>query len=232
MTYRIPYECMCCGGCMERCPMGAIHPCNGYYEVDEDLCIDCGICLETCPYNYPYLVGEPDDPRDHRLRVYAIDPETCIGCTACSRICPVGAAVGEVKQPFTIDQELCIGCGLCTTKCRKGAISIVGDPLPELPYSIDPETCVSCDQCKKHCPAKAISGTLVPKFVVDMEGVYHVPFEIDAEACIRCGICTTWCPKDAIAPADAATIEARAAVVAAKRELMPMQPTEHAIGVL
>lgn len=234
MTYRIPYECICCGGCMERCPTHAISPRNGYYEIDPARCIDCGVCLETCPYDLPHPMGEVPvaDPREHRLRTFVIDPDACIGCSACSRACPVGAAFGEVRQPFSIDQDLCIGCGLCERRCRKGAIRPVGDAAPDQPYSIDPDACISCDQCRKHCPAHAISGHLVPKFVIDWNGIYRVPYQIDPETCTRCGICTTWCAEGAIALADEATRAARADAVAAKEAAMPTMPTEHATGVI
>ena len=230
MAYKIPYECICCGGCMERCPVNAIHPKNGYYIIDEDRCIDCGICRDTCPYDLPYFAGE-DDSKPHRLRVYQIDAEKCIGCTLCSRKCPVGACVGEKKKPFEIDPSLCIGCGACAQKCPKHAISFTGEPIPELTYSIDPVKCVSCDMCKQHCHFDAIVGELVPKFVVDMTGVYHVPYEILSDKCVKCGACTTWCTQQAISPTIPDIIDIRHELLEQRRAEVPVQGTEHALGV-
>ena len=51
MAYKIEYECIACGACMERCPPHAIHPAVNHYVVDPNQCIDCGICEETCPYH-------------------------------------------------------------------------------------------------------------------------------------------------------------------------------------
>ena len=230
MAYEIPYECICCGGCMERCPARAIHPENGMYVIDAAKCIDCGICRETCPYTLPYHVG-PEDTSLHRKRVYFIDDGKCIGCSACSRKCPVGAISGELRKSYTIDQALCIGCGRCAAACRKDAVFFEGESMPDLPLSINPEKCIRCNLCKANCPADAIIGSLVPKFVVDFYDVYKPPYEIDPEKCLRCGICQTWCTQDAIAPAEADVVAARHAFAEKSRARVPVQGSEHTLGI-
>ena len=229
MPYKINYECISCGACMERCPTFAIHPVVNRYVVDETKCIDCGICADTCPYDHAV-------PSDSSLvvlppRVFIIDEDKCLGCSLCQRACLVDAISGELRGKYTIDPDKCIGCGMCQARCRKDAIYYVGKPMADKPFSIDPDKCFVCGLCKVHCPAGAISGDLVPKFEVDLKRLFRVPFEIDASKCIRCGICVDWCKADAIEQACEELIESRRLVVAEKRSKRPSAFTEHALGV-
>lgn len=49
MAYVISSECIECGACEAECPVGAISPGDGKYEIDPNTCIDCGACSDTCP---------------------------------------------------------------------------------------------------------------------------------------------------------------------------------------
>jgi len=44
-----PDRCTGCGFCYESCPVKAIVPRNGVYEVNDKRCIDCLCCHELCP---------------------------------------------------------------------------------------------------------------------------------------------------------------------------------------
>jgi len=41
-------ECVACGTCEDRCPVGAIKVGDEVAEVDETVCIGCGICTPAC----------------------------------------------------------------------------------------------------------------------------------------------------------------------------------------
>ncbi len=49
MAHVINDSCVSCGACAGACPVGAIHPGDGKYEVDAEACIDCGACEGACP---------------------------------------------------------------------------------------------------------------------------------------------------------------------------------------
>lgn len=49
VVYRIGDPCVCCGICLENCPMGCIKAGEYRYSIDEDCCIGCGACAAYCP---------------------------------------------------------------------------------------------------------------------------------------------------------------------------------------
>ncbi len=53
MAYVINSDCISCGACEAECPVNAIHPGDGKYEVDAATCIDCGTCASVCPVGAP-----------------------------------------------------------------------------------------------------------------------------------------------------------------------------------
>lgn len=43
-------ECVACGGCVKKCPIGAISIYKGMYAaVDKNKCIGCAKCIKACP---------------------------------------------------------------------------------------------------------------------------------------------------------------------------------------
>jgi len=49
LSMSVSEECVACGNCIEKCPVGAITPNHRGVEIDEN-CKGCGICLNACPY--------------------------------------------------------------------------------------------------------------------------------------------------------------------------------------
>lgn len=47
----LPFRCVACGRCMEKCPERAIHPDQAGRPVrDHKLCVSCGMCVSACPH--------------------------------------------------------------------------------------------------------------------------------------------------------------------------------------
>jgi Fe-S-cluster-containing hydrogenase component 2 len=42
-------DCVSCGWCVLDCPVGAIFPGNGKYQIAYWICIDCASCASACP---------------------------------------------------------------------------------------------------------------------------------------------------------------------------------------
>jgi ferredoxin len=49
MAYIITDECICCGSCIDECPVEAISEGDDKYTIDPELCTDCGACADACP---------------------------------------------------------------------------------------------------------------------------------------------------------------------------------------
>ena len=45
----ITSECICCGDCVQDCPVLAISEGSNSYMIDQDLCLGCGSCQHICP---------------------------------------------------------------------------------------------------------------------------------------------------------------------------------------
>ena len=41
-------ECVSCGACEDRCPVGAISMGADHMEIDADKCAACGLCQSAC----------------------------------------------------------------------------------------------------------------------------------------------------------------------------------------
>lgn len=49
IAYVLP-ECVACGCCVKKCPLGAISVPKGISaKIDESKCIGCGKCAKACP---------------------------------------------------------------------------------------------------------------------------------------------------------------------------------------
>ncbi len=49
MAYSISEECIACGECASKCPVGAIRGDDRGYTIDSGECTECGSCAEICP---------------------------------------------------------------------------------------------------------------------------------------------------------------------------------------
>ena len=49
MGYVITEDCICCGTCVDECPVAAIMEDEPVYYIDSDECTECGVCAECCP---------------------------------------------------------------------------------------------------------------------------------------------------------------------------------------
>lgn len=54
MPYAISYECISCDGCVEVCPVEAIHDGPEHKEINTSECIECGDCTKACPIGAVY----------------------------------------------------------------------------------------------------------------------------------------------------------------------------------
>lgn len=49
MAYVITDDCVCCGTCIDECPVSAISEGDDKYVINADECADCGTCADACP---------------------------------------------------------------------------------------------------------------------------------------------------------------------------------------
>lgn len=49
MAYRITDKCVCCGTCIDECPVSAISEGDPTYQINADECLSCGTCASVCP---------------------------------------------------------------------------------------------------------------------------------------------------------------------------------------
>ena len=56
MPYAISYECSSCDGCVEVCPVEAIHDGPEHKEINTSECIECGDCTKACPIGAVYRI--------------------------------------------------------------------------------------------------------------------------------------------------------------------------------
>lgn len=49
MKFVIGNECMACGRCFRKCPLGCIWPGEETYVIDAEACVQCGACRSVCP---------------------------------------------------------------------------------------------------------------------------------------------------------------------------------------
>lgn len=49
MAHKVSDDCIKCGACADKCPVGCIKEGDAKYEVDASQCVDCAACEEACP---------------------------------------------------------------------------------------------------------------------------------------------------------------------------------------
>jgi electron transfer flavoprotein alpha subunit len=50
MALKITEDCIGCGTCVDKCPVGAIVESGEIFTITDD-CNECGACVDSCPVN-------------------------------------------------------------------------------------------------------------------------------------------------------------------------------------
>ena len=125
------YGCVGFGDCVEACPYGAIHICDGVARINPIMCRACSMCVKTCPKHLIQLMPLYEAKAAVLCNNHEKGAQTrrqckagCIGCMKCVKTCEVGA-ISIDSFCAKVDYEKCIGCGKCQEVCPVGSINLI-----------------------------------------------------------------------------------------------------------
>lgn len=125
------YGCIGLGDCVQKCPYGAIHICDGVARVNPAICRACKMCIKTCPNHIIKMLPL----HEAKAAVLCMNKDKgaitrkecqsgCIGCMKCTKVCETQAVT---VQDFCarVDYKKCTGCGKCTEVCPVKCINLI-----------------------------------------------------------------------------------------------------------
>ena len=125
------YGCIGFGDCVEACPYGAIHICDGVARINPMMCRACKMCVNTCPKHLIQLMPLHEIKAAVLCNNHEKGAATrkqckagCIGCMKCQKVCEAGAVKVE-NFCAKVDYDKCTGCGKCHEVCPVGSIDLI-----------------------------------------------------------------------------------------------------------
>ncbi len=218
-------ECTKCGGCHERCPMGAIDGADSTITNHRE-CILCRTCQAACPQGAIAFIGDSGKavpaaagfsaPRRRFVAAALAGAGTAaVGLTGL--MSPLGkaaagrvAAPGLVRPPGAVPERdflaRCVRCGECMAACpynalqpiwaEAGFLALFSPALTPRRGYCDP----NCTRCGDVCPTDAIRALPAAERLWAKTGTAVIVREkcLAWEFQEKCMVCDEVCPYDAV----------------------------------
>jgi MauM/NapG family ferredoxin protein len=191
MRRRVSADCVQCGVCAKKCPMGAIG--SDPYDTLHSECIACTTCVQTCPQNAvsfgKIYVVSPSSPAS--VETDSVDPinRTTRRFILLSGLAGAGYAALSLTRLGDLHGRPGPGQVIPTRLLR---------PPGALPEAEFLARCIRCGLCCQVCP----TNTLQPLGLsAGLSGLYSPRILPRRGACEpKCNACGAVCPTDALRP--------------------------------